>query len=95
MNKDNAHLYLPLVQALADGALQVRNGCTGTWVDWTMTACEFSRPPEHYRRKPKPREWWHVISPQGEVWVVRSTEQGAVQSRPSSAFTVVHVREVT
>lgn len=58
MNQNNAHLYLPLVQALADGELQMRCPCRGTWHDHDPTDCGFSFPPEHYRRKPKPRVYW-------------------------------------
>lgn len=56
MNKDNARLYLPLVQALADGELQYF-GHHG-WIDWGDAECDFDRPPGHYRRKPKPRVHW-------------------------------------
>ena len=58
MNKENAHLYLPLVQALADGKmLQIEMG--SEWED--MDDPLFTRPPQDYRIKPEPRVW--------KVWV--------------------------
>jgi hypothetical protein len=55
MNKENAHLYLPLVQALAEGKtieiLANRKGCE----DWEETvSLDFSCTPDCYRIKPEP-----------------------------------------
>ena len=55
MNKENAHLYLPLVQAFADGKtiqiLASRRGCE----DWEETiSLDFSCAPDCYRIKPEP-----------------------------------------
>lgn len=55
MNAQNAHLYLPLVQALADGELQQRR-VMGGWEDVTGN-CEFEDAPEWYRRKPVTQLW--------------------------------------
>ena len=53
ITKENAHLYLPLVQALKDGkTLQVTN--LHEWVDVELTF--FRLPPEQYRIKPEPLE---------------------------------------
>jgi hypothetical protein len=55
MNKEDAHLYLPFVQALADGkTLQAKN-IQGKWID--LSEIEFGGEPEHYRIKPEPRKW--------------------------------------
>jgi len=55
MNKENAHLYLPLVQALADGKtieiLANRKGCED-WEEVLDFTC--SCPPRTYRIKPEP-----------------------------------------
>src|SRR5687767_8049426 len=52
MNKDNAHLYLPLVQALAEGKLQV-NVADDRNPDWQgIEDCRFQFKPEYYRIKP-------------------------------------------
>ena len=58
MNKDNAHLYLPLVPALADGELPLnhRSGQKSEWGDRSIT--DFMHAPEFYCRKPKLYECW-------------------------------------
>ena len=57
MNKENAHLYLPLVQALADGKtieiLANRNGCED-WEEVLDFTFFCSCPPCTYRIKPEP-----------------------------------------
>lgn len=65
MNKDNAHQYLPLVQALADGkTIQFQNVINNEWEDNVELRLEYS--PEYYRIKPEPRtfEMW-VFKPSG------------------------------
>lgn len=51
MNKDNAHLYLPLVQALADGKT-IEHNFGGVWGE--LNEFEFDSPPQSYRIKPEP-----------------------------------------
>jgi hypothetical protein len=56
MNKNNAAQFLPLVQALADGkTIQLLHTVRG-WED--AENIDFSCPPESYRIKPDPREFW-------------------------------------
>ena len=53
MTKENAHLFLPLVQALADGKtieMHQRKSCS--WIG--MPELDFSFPPDKYRIKPEP-----------------------------------------
>ena len=58
MNKSNAHLFLPLVQALAEGkTIQVKLD-TGEWLDAIAPA--FNHSPEYYRIKPEPVFDWAV-----------------------------------
>ena len=53
MNSQNAHQYLPLVQALADGkTLQIQN--SQGWIDLT-DELNFVFDPEEYRIKPELR----------------------------------------
>lgn len=63
MTKNNAHLYLPLVQALAEGkTIQVRLGESSTrWVDRDHP--QFDLPPQFYRIKPEPikQEFYYII----------------------------------
>ena len=52
MNKENAHLYLPLVQALAEGKTIECQNTESTWAK--SVEPQFFRPPENYRIKPEP-----------------------------------------
>lgn len=99
MNKDNAAQYLPLVQALADGKVIQHNPrvmVNAEWIDLHNPA--FTEPPENYRIKPEPREWWQVRNGQGE-WVKEfPNEQDArayAETFGYASLVVVHVREVT
>jgi hypothetical protein len=59
MNKENAHLYLPLVQALADGkTIQLKTG--DYWND--SGELVFSLLPDDYRIKPEPRTFVMYIN---------------------------------
>lgn len=83
MNKDNAHLYLPFVQALVDGkTIQVLD--VGAWVD--VNGTDFHRDPDHYRIKPlsfppKPEQFeWHnpdnlTAEQVGDEWRLLVTEE--------------------
>jgi hypothetical protein len=54
MNKETAHLYLPLVQALADGKT-IEFQTTGDDEKWVeMINVSFGPSPHKYRIKPKP-----------------------------------------
>jgi hypothetical protein len=71
MNKENAHLFLPLVQALADGkTIQFKCLLMETipynsdfkWEDIPRNSeFKWTNAPDHYRIKPEPRTF--------EVWV--------------------------
>jgi len=78
MNKENAHLYLPLVQALAEGkTIQIKfddewDDRPNTWdFSWTY-------PPDRYRIKPEPRTW--------EVWAHKN-DKDIIASIPSTWIT--------
>ncbi len=51
MNKENAHEYLPLVQAIADGKIVQVLGGDGNWYNSKL----INIPPRRYRIKPEPR----------------------------------------
>jgi hypothetical protein len=53
MNAQNAHEYLPLVQALANGKTIQVLGKDGNWYDSPL----LNTPPSRYRIKPKPRTY--------------------------------------
>ena len=58
MNKENAHMFIPLIQALADGkSIQINN--MGGWRDLLDPSFHFSV--DRYRIKPEPpklRDCW-------------------------------------
>jgi hypothetical protein len=72
MNKENAHLFLPLLQALVDGKnLQVKSGAFGNshWEDFDETEeIGFYDAPEYYRIKPEqPIETEYRFLKEGEI----------------------------
>ena len=85
MTKKDAHLFLPLVQALADGkTLQIEVG--NAWND--LDEPSFTRPPQDYRIKPEPRVW--------KVWI---DQYGYMQStnhlsKPPAGWTQIEVIEI-
>ena len=85
MNKKDAHLYLPFVQALADGkTLQLWN--RGEWMD--LHTLSFTSDPENYRIKPEPRKW--------KVW---ADNHGRIQypihlAKTPTGWTQIEVTEI-
>ena len=70
MNKDNAHEYLPLVQALADGkTIQVQGG-DGNWYNSKL----INTPPSRYRIKPEPRTFEMWLSSAGWMYPLAEGE---------------------
>jgi hypothetical protein len=71
MNKENAHEFLPLVQALADGkTIQMRDVVSEEitlWYDLDPSDIYFRADPEEYRTKPEPRTWKVLISKDGKI----------------------------
>lgn len=67
MNKDNAHLFMPLVAALAGGkTIQYRNPVDGRWTDMGPEAnITFSRSIDSYRIKQEPKELYAVFNVAG------------------------------
>jgi len=85
MNKENAHLYLPFVQALADGKTIQILDC-GEWFD--LDSPSFDATPAEYRIKPEPRKW--------TVWI---DQYGYMQStghlsRVPTGWTQIEVAEI-
>ena len=60
MNKHNAHLFLPLVQALVDGKIIQHKWVNNHWMDMDDHVIVFHEPPHYYRIKPESRtfEMW-------------------------------------
>jgi uncharacterized protein (DUF1684 family) len=79
MNRKNAALFLPLVQALADGKTIQYRVNSGMWVDMDSAGeTAFDRRVDHYRVKPEPviTEKWMVLFEDGFVSFA-TTEVGA------------------
>lgn len=93
MTHDNAHLYLPHVEALRDGELQSFEN--GRWIDCGGT--NFTLSPDHYRRRPKPRERWVNVYPlttggcSESIWKTRGQADNYASDGRSEC---VHYREV-
>lgn len=69
MNKENAHEFLPLVQALADGKI-IQYNSYGEWYD--IDEIEFCRYDDssYYRIKPEPRTFEMYINEKGVMYPV-------------------------
>lgn len=85
MTTANAKDYLAHVKALADGELQEQS--CAAWHDVKSTT--FDLHPEHYRRRPKAREWWLIKYSDGCISI------SGIPVKQQNEFEVVHVREVT
>ena len=86
MTKQNANLYLPLLQALADGKTLQCKDITGEWSD--LLNVTLAQEPQDYRIKPEPRVW--------EVWI---DQYGYMQStghlsKPPTGWTRIKVIEI-
>jgi hypothetical protein len=68
MNKENALLYLPLIQALADGKIIQHKHKRDGWMDLEdHVIIGFDDKPQNYRIKPEPRIWKIYIDPSGQI----------------------------
>lgn len=76
MNKANAHLYIPLVQAIADGKTLQHQDNRDVWRDLPpYTEVYLGSEPEHYRIKPEPEVVY--INKSGKLRYGHPTEEGA------------------
>lgn len=81
MNKQNAHLYLPLVLALAEGLpIEIYGNSTRRWARWDHP--DFTLPPESYRIAPNPYQ--HLIDALNAGKVVEFQQSDGLW-RPTSA----------
>ncbi len=68
MTKENAHKYLPLVQALADGKqLEYRDGFGAWGATGGIDQIVFEEDPSCYRIKPEPRTFEMWLTPMGSM----------------------------
>jgi len=75
MNKETAHEYLPLVQALADGKTIQMRGHDMAGAEWWDDIDEFyfDIKPENYRIKIKPRTWEFWEDSLGNLYPITDT----------------------
>ena len=90
MNKENAHLFLPLVQALADGKT-IQSKLSDLKDEWWEDFEEddeigFHDDSESYRIKPEPRTWSFWLDTKGNLHVYNIT--------PFSDWKRIEVQEV-
>ncbi len=92
MNRHTAKLFLPLVQALADGkTIRGRASAKHDWVDFEDgEEVDFTDPPDHYQIKPEPFECYMNIYDTGShiAWDTREEAEDC-----SGLFKTVHMVE--
>jgi len=87
MNKENAHKYLPLVQALADGKTIQHKWLDNHWIDIDDHKIIYFHEPSHYYRiKPEPRTF--------KIYVNKYTNQIHNQNYGDPDWEQINVQEV-
>jgi hypothetical protein len=93
MNKENAYLYLPLVQALTEGKTVQFEYAKDIWKSFVNL--EFTHSPEKYRIKPEPsrtfKMWFY--KPTGRMYPWVEGEKQYVESDEWERITVQEVLE--
>jgi len=93
MNKDNAHLFLPLVQAMKEGKTIQFESREGEFKDLIDPAFD-SYPPDRFRVKPEPpksREFFVSIRSTGDIYDIDETLSDLQTLKDT---TVIRVREI-
>lgn len=97
MNKENAHLFDEVFQALKAGKTIQYFNSKSIWEDIEETA--FCLPADDYRVKPEPREWTVLVAtkynsshPEGKI--IRDIEGSISQPGKDSRWKTVRVREI-
>lgn len=94
MNASNAKLFLPLVQALAEGKTIQQINDHGKWID--IKEPVFSHDISTYRIKPEPREFW-VNEFESPCLLAMESKEAAERAAWNSfpkPIRIIHVREV-
>lgn len=91
MTTQNAAAYLPAVEALRDGELEERFAHGWEFV----IHADFAKPPDHYRRRPKPLEFWVGYYGTNMFGPIRdSYEETDKITIRQGLIKIVHLREV-
>ena len=98
MNAQNAHLFLPLVQALADGKTIQFVTFRGYWVDCNPESdFKFNGDPSLYRIKPeppKPREYRLWVTANGHAVTPTNCDSILTEESVNAGWSEIIVREV-
>ena len=93
MTREEAKTLLPIITAWANGeSIQIRYGNEWLDVDGIIGAA-FDRPTDHYRIKPKLREFWANVYPDAGG-AVHPTKAAADANALSDRVACIKVREV-
>ena len=84
MNKTNAHLYLPLVQALAEGKTIEKKLREDLWAP--ISEIEFLSGSENYRIKPEPKTAWYLVAESTLGLMLCNNERDESLIRQNSGF---------
>mgnify|MGYP000496948024 CR=1 FL=1 len=76
MNAQNAHEYLPLVQALAEGK-QLQYEVPNGWSD--IDQIKFTEPAKCYRIKPEPRKFEMWLTPARAMYSVEEIAERRIE----------------
>jgi hypothetical protein len=94
MNKENAHKYLPLVQALADGKTIQHKSFDDHWIDIDDHKIIYFHEPSHYYRiKPEPRTFEVWLTLNGHMYPAVPAVDWALQNDTWERITVQEVLE--
>jgi hypothetical protein len=94
MNKENAHLYLPLIQALAEGKTIQHKWVDGHWDDIdNHVIISFYEPPHYYRIKPEPRTFEMWLTPTGSMYTSSQMTHNSLKISDCERITVQEVLE--
>ena len=76
MNKENAHEYMPLVQALADGKT-IQENYFKRWCDTRNP--NFNMDVSFYRIKPEPRMFEMWLTPEGAMYSIEELAERRIE----------------
>ena len=91
MTREDAKKLLPIIEAYANGEdIQIFRG--GYWEEDEVY--NFSGSLDHYRIKPKPREFWINKYKQGIVFLHETKEEAVKAGHGSNEYETIHLIEI-
>jgi hypothetical protein len=92
MNKDNAHLFRPIYEALINGKTIQQQSPNGAWHD--LPEVIFSSDSEKYRIKPEPREFFLALTNHSKSKVAAACAVGSGFQDSWGHEDIIRVREI-